>query len=88
MISGVLLVLLGESLVLRSAAHAVWTACFLALNLVYIPLVEEPQLARRFGAPYLEYGRHVPRVILRLRPWTQETSGTSRGELGKREGTR
>ncbi len=72
MISGVVLVLFGESLVLLSAAHAVWALCFLALNLVYIPLVEEPQLERRFGEPYLEYRRHVPRVVPRVRPWTSE----------------
>jgi protein-S-isoprenylcysteine O-methyltransferase Ste14 len=72
MISGVVLVLFGESLVLLSAAHAVWAVCFLALNLVYIPLVEEPQLERRFGDAYLEYCRHVPRVVPRLRPWAPE----------------
>lgn len=77
MISGVLLVLLGESLLLRSAPHAVWTLCFLALNGVYIPLVEEPQLARRFGASYQAYCRHVPRVVPRLRPWTPERSDPS-----------
>jgi protein-S-isoprenylcysteine O-methyltransferase Ste14 len=71
MISGVVLFLFGESLVLISVAHAVWAACFLALNLVYIPLAEEPQLMRRFGAPYREYCRNVPRVIPRLRPWTR-----------------
>jgi protein-S-isoprenylcysteine O-methyltransferase Ste14 len=69
MISGVVLVLFGESLVLLSVAHAGWAACFLALNLIYIPLVEEPQLKRRFGAAYLEYCRHVPRVVPRLRAW-------------------
>jgi len=88
MISGVLLVLLGESLVLHSAAHALWTLCFLGLNLLYIPLIEEPQLARRFGASYQEYCRHVPRVVPRLRPWTPEGSDALRAEPGKREGTR
>jgi protein-S-isoprenylcysteine O-methyltransferase Ste14 len=72
MISGVLLVLGGESLVLRSLPHAVWALCFFVLNGVYIPLVEEPQLARRFGASYREYCRHVPRVVPRLRPWLPE----------------
>jgi protein-S-isoprenylcysteine O-methyltransferase Ste14 len=69
MISGVVLVLFGESLALLSAPHAVWAACFLAANLIYIPLFEEPQLKDRFGAAYLEYCRHVPRVLPRLRPW-------------------
>jgi protein-S-isoprenylcysteine O-methyltransferase Ste14 len=69
MISGVVLVLFGESLALLSTPHAVWAASFLALHLLYIPLVEEPQLKRRFGAAYLEYCQHVPRVVPRLRPW-------------------
>ena len=72
MISGVVFVLFGESLLLLSAAHGVWAAFFLVLNLVYIPLVEEPELAHRFGAPYLEYCRNVPRVVPRVRPWTPE----------------
>jgi protein-S-isoprenylcysteine O-methyltransferase Ste14 len=72
MISGVVLVLFGESLVLVSTAHAEWAACFLAVNLLYIPLIEEPQLRSRFGAAYLEYCRHVPRVVPRLRPWVPD----------------
>lgn len=69
MISGVVLVLFGEAALLRSPPHLAWAALFLALNAVYIPLVEEPGLARRFGASYREYCTHVPRVIPRLRPW-------------------
>lgn len=72
MISGVLLVLFGEALVLLSAVHGGWAASFLAANLVYIPLIEEPQLRSRFGAAYLEYCRHVPRVVPRLRPWVPD----------------
>ena len=70
MISGVIFVLLGEALVLLSAPHLVWAAAFIAANLVYIPLFEEPQLERRFGEPYREYRRHVRRFLPRLRPWT------------------
>ena len=69
MISGVLFALFAEALVLVSRPHAVWAAAFLALNLIYIPLVEEPQLARRFGDPYREYCKHVRRFLPRLRPW-------------------
>lgn len=71
MISGVVLFLFGEALVLLSPAHAVWAAAFLALNAVYIPAIEEPQLERRFGDSYREYCRHVPRVIPRLTPWRE-----------------
>jgi len=69
MISGVVLVLFGEALLLLSLPHAVWALGFLALNSIYIPLVEEPQLERRFGDDYREYCRHVPRVVPRVRPW-------------------
>jgi protein-S-isoprenylcysteine O-methyltransferase Ste14 len=69
MISGVLLVLLGEALVLRSWPHLLWGGTFLLLNLIYIPLLEEPMLAARFGQSYADYRRNVRRFIPRLRPW-------------------
>ena len=69
MISGVVLVLFGESLVLLSRPHLTWALIFLGINAVYIPLLEEPLLANRFGEAYREYCRNVPRLIPRLRPW-------------------
>ena len=70
MISGVLFVLCGEAFVLGSLSHLSWAFTFFVVNAVYIPLLEEPQLKRRFGASYAEYCRHVPRLVPRLRPWT------------------
>jgi protein-S-isoprenylcysteine O-methyltransferase Ste14 len=69
MISGVALVLAGEALVLGSTGVAIWLAGFVAVNAVYLPLVEEPALVRRFGADYERYVRNVPRWMPRLRPW-------------------
>jgi protein-S-isoprenylcysteine O-methyltransferase Ste14 len=69
MISGVVLVLFGEGLVLLSRPHLVWALIFLGINAVYIPLLEEPLLAQRFGDSYQEYCRHVPRLLPRWRPW-------------------
>src|SRR5690242_19126227 len=69
MISGVLLVLFGEAAVLRSRPQLEWALVFLVLNLIYIPLVEEPMLIARFGADYHEYRRHVPGLLPRWRPW-------------------
>jgi protein-S-isoprenylcysteine O-methyltransferase Ste14 len=69
MISGVLLVLLGEALVLRSRPHFFWACTFFVINAVYIPLLEEPDLEDRFGESYRAYRRHVPRLLPRLRPW-------------------
>ena len=69
MISGVVLTLLGEALLLLSRPHLTWALIFLGINSVYIPLLEEPLLAERFGPGYREYCEHVPRLLPRLRPW-------------------
>ena len=79
MISGVLFVLIGEALLLRSWAHGQWALLFLVINLVYIPLSEEPQLEARFGASYAEYRRHVRRLLPRLRPWNPPGRDTLNG---------
>ena len=68
MISGVIFILFGEALFLRSVPHAIWATVFLALNLIHIPLLEEPQLEERFGDDYRRYANHVPRFLPRLRP--------------------
>jgi protein-S-isoprenylcysteine O-methyltransferase Ste14 len=69
MISGVLFILFGEALVLVSRPHALWALLFLCMNLVYIPILEEPMLDQRFGDAYREYRRHVRRFLPRVRPW-------------------
>ena len=74
MISGVLFLIAGEALILRSSAHLLWSLIFLLINGIYIPLVEEPQLERRFGKSYVEYRRHVGRLFPRLRPWKGDGS--------------
>ena len=79
MISGVVFLLFGEALTLRSWPHGQWALLFLAINLVYIPLLEEPQLERRFGASYREYRQHVGRLLPRLRPWQPPDPGSLRG---------
>jgi protein-S-isoprenylcysteine O-methyltransferase Ste14 len=71
MISGVVLVLFGEAAFLGSLPHATWAIIFAVMNLVYIPLSEEPGLLARFGDSYREYCRHVPRLVPRLTPWEQ-----------------
>jgi protein-S-isoprenylcysteine O-methyltransferase Ste14 len=69
MISGVTFVALGEALILRSWPHFVWALLFLANNLLWIPLYEEPHLERLFGDEYRTYRKHVRRFFPRLRPW-------------------
>jgi protein-S-isoprenylcysteine O-methyltransferase Ste14 len=75
MITGVLLVLLGETALFGSPWLLVWAALFLAVNAVWFPLIEEPGLERRFGSDYDEYRRSVPRWIPRRRPWTPPEGG-------------
>ncbi|HUQ18360.1 MAG TPA: isoprenylcysteine carboxylmethyltransferase family protein [Gemmatimonadaceae bacterium] len=69
MISGVIFIIFGESLILLSIPHAMWALTFLAVNFIYIPLLEEPQLRNRFGDDYVEYCNHVPRLFPRLTPY-------------------
>jgi protein-S-isoprenylcysteine O-methyltransferase Ste14 len=72
MLSGVFLLLLGEAVLLGSPPILFWFLAAFAVNALYIPLVEEPDLSRRFGEEYLTYKRNVPRWVPRLRPWTGE----------------
>jgi protein-S-isoprenylcysteine O-methyltransferase Ste14 len=73
MITGVLLVLLGEAALLGSLGVLAWAAIFFAINAVWFRLVEEPGLVRRFGADYEEYSRNVPRWVPRRTPWRPES---------------
>jgi len=74
MISGVIFILFGEALILISSPQLTWALIFLAANMIWIPLFEEPQLERRFGDSYREYRRHVRRFIPRLQPWSPTAS--------------
>jgi protein-S-isoprenylcysteine O-methyltransferase Ste14 len=69
MISGIFSILLGESVLLGSGGLFGWFLVVAGVNTLYIPLLEEPQLAQRFGDEYELYRRHVPRWIPRRQPW-------------------
>ncbi len=69
MILSVLIMLAGESLLLRSWPLAAWMLLVFAANAVYFPRVEEKELERRFGEAYRRYKANVPRWVPRLRPW-------------------
>lgn len=68
MISGVAITLLGVAVATGSALVLAWMALFVGINHAYFLLVEEPGLVRRFGAPYEQYRRQVPRWIPRREP--------------------
>jgi protein-S-isoprenylcysteine O-methyltransferase Ste14 len=72
MISGVLFILLGEAAIASSVQLLIWFGAVLAVNAVYLPLVEERGLSRRFGQHYAMYKAHVPRWVPRLQPWDGE----------------
>jgi protein-S-isoprenylcysteine O-methyltransferase Ste14 len=69
MITGVILILLGESILFNTWLIAGWTLVFWVGNMIYLPLVEEKGLIARFGEPYREYRDRVPRWIPRLWRW-------------------
>jgi protein-S-isoprenylcysteine O-methyltransferase Ste14 len=69
LISGVILVLLGESVLTASLPLFCWFLVVVVVNAAYIPLSEEPGLVKRFGEEYLTYKRNVPRWVPRWMPW-------------------
>jgi len=75
MIAGVLFVVLGEAVLAASLPLLGLFALAVIVNAVYIPLSEEPGLAKRFGEEYEVYQRNVPRWIPRLRPWPTDPPG-------------
>lgn len=69
MISGVLAMLVGETIFLGSRVIAIWAATFFVMNSIYFLMSEEPGLEKRFGADYREYKSAVPRWLPRATPW-------------------
>ncbi|MCK5023736.1 MAG: isoprenylcysteine carboxylmethyltransferase family protein [Candidatus Aenigmarchaeota archaeon] len=67
MITGVVFILLGESLIFNSAALLVWAVFFFVLNHFYFIFSEEPALEKRFGKDYIKYKKEVPRWIPKLK---------------------
>ena len=74
MISGVLSILLGESVLLGSGPVFIFALLFVTINHVYFITSEEPGLMRRFGEEYLRYRKAVPRWVPRLTPWEKGKS--------------
>jgi protein-S-isoprenylcysteine O-methyltransferase Ste14 len=70
MITGVACILAGEAVLFESWALLILLAAFASVNAMYMPLVEEPGLSRRFGGDYDEYRAHVPRWVPRSGPWS------------------
>ena len=69
MISGILFILAGETVMFMSAGLLIWATAFFTVSALFIPFFEEPALERRFGDQYTEYKRNVPRWIPRWKAW-------------------
>ena len=66
MLTGVLTALLGLGLLLHSfGLSLIWTPAYALVHAAELKWVEEPELARRFGATYAEYRARVPMFV----PW-------------------
>jgi protein-S-isoprenylcysteine O-methyltransferase Ste14 len=63
MITGVLLMLVGEFLWFRSFPIMLWCAIFFLITSAVFIMVEEPFLQKKFGEDYIQYKKEVPRWI-------------------------
>ena len=72
MITGVMFILIAESLLTSSLYISCWTVLFIFGCVVLIPIIEEPQLEIRFGEDYRLYKQHVSRWIPRWPGWKQK----------------
>lgn len=66
MITGAMLIILGEALVIGSLTLLVYALVFFIGNHFYFILYEEPILERRFGKSYTRYKEKVPRWIPKI----------------------
>ena len=68
-LTGMLAVLLGIGMLLGSICVTfVFTPLFILLMTVEVKCIEEPELERRLGTPYIEYKKRVPMFVPRLKP--------------------
>ena len=67
MMMAVWLILIGESVLFQSFYIFIWFLFFLLLCLTLVPLLEEPQLEKRFGETYKVYKNDVPRWLFKIK---------------------
>ena len=70
MIIGVIIILLGEGFFFNSWIILAWALFFFLVNLIYIPLVEEKGLVKRFSQEYINYKLRVYGWIPHFKPYT------------------
>ncbi len=67
MITGVLIILTGESAVFLSINILIWAVVFFIINNIYFLLYEEPNLKLKFGQEYLQYKQNVNRWLPKIK---------------------
>ncbi len=67
MISGVIMLLIGEGLVFNSGPILLWAGIFFVTSTIYFIYKEEPDLEKRFGDDYRKYKNNVPRWLPRIK---------------------
>ncbi len=75
MMTAVFCIQLGTAVVMASPWLFGWFALFCTLTVIAIPVFEEPHLRRRFGAPYDDFRRNVPRWIPSPTAWVPAYPG-------------
>ncbi|MHA2225160.1 MAG: methyltransferase family protein [Candidatus Hodarchaeales archaeon] len=75
---GIILTILGESVVLGSFSLFIWFLVFSMTDHILLILWEEPILTRRFGNEYILYKKNVPRWIPRLKPYEKSKKDLER----------
>jgi len=75
MLTGVILALVAEALLLQSLPLFVWAGLFFLLNTIYFMKWEEPELEGRYGTAYTCYKKQVPRWLPRWAPYQNQGVG-------------
>jgi len=78
MISGVILILVSESLLVGAGTLAARCVLVTLVNRLSIPLLEEEGRDARFGSDYQAYKQHVPRWIPRRDAWDADRADQHR----------
>lgn len=73
MLTGVILTLAAEAVLLWSLPIGLWMLLFFVANTAYFALFEEPGLEKRFGDPYRAYKAEVPRWLPRRTPYEAQS---------------
>lgn len=73
MILAVWFIILGEAFIFASFSILTWAISFLIINLVYMPLIEEKGMEKRFGMEFIEYKNNVRGWIPHFQPYELKT---------------